>query len=71
MVVWRNSKHNFVHEGGGVQANVGQKLFNRNIVIVLSVGEPHQLNSVKPTEFSWYFLLIFWNDPLGLLGRSG
>ncbi len=35
------------------------------------VGVPWRLNSVEPTEFSWSFLPIFWNDPPGLLGWPG
>ena len=37
----------------------------------LPVVEPPRLNSVEPTEFSQSFLPIFWNDPLGILGRPG
>jgi hypothetical protein len=33
----------------------------------LTVVELHQLNSVKPIDFSWSFRLILRNDPLGLL----
>ena len=38
---------------------------------LILVGEPHRLNSVFPTDHSWSLLLIFRNDPLGLLGRPG
>jgi hypothetical protein len=35
------------------------------------VVEPHPLNSVKPTDYSWSFRPILWNDLLGLLWGPG